>query len=670
MAKSESTAVNALIDMVRSGKPAAPPAGDDLFAAPPGTNTIPPLPRTRAPTGTSQLPVNNQVRMSTAPPSRATTIPPLPQARGSKAPPPPTRASSPRASQQMQAPRASQQMQAQQARRAMTDDVVTGKADPITNKVTPARRAASPSPEAVAGKRRAASPSPEAVAGKRRAPSPSPEILGAAQRAVRPQGTLPPGTPAAARPQGTLPPTAKAGLPAPGREAARTTGSQRTAPPATSPVAAPFEANPFLAVPQYPVVSRQQQAIDQTGDAVSAENWFEASRAVEKVDETWIGTKPAPRRADPAATVKKAVVPLLALAVVGFGVGYLVFHTATKKHASSARPATTHVAAPAPETATGPATPSTESANAATATAGGSQPEPPAPGAAPSVAADPNVPVHPNANEVKVVDHAADETPSVGGSVAAPAPVAAAAVPAPAPAPAAAPAAAAPAAAAPVPAAAVKAIGETAPVVHEVATAHGTVKLVDIRIDSTPSGATVMLVDNGKTTFLGTTPVAASVDPGRSYDVVLTLEGRPTQMAHLDPTKAQRLDVTLGKAPKAAAPAVKTAAAPKAETPAPRKAARHVASSAPTGGLADPGFDAPAAAAGGSGTLMVSSKPPCEIFIDGNDSGLKTPQRSMSLPAGTHKVTFSNPDQNITKTVSVKITADQTTKLIQNLMGE
>jgi hypothetical protein len=96
-----------------------------------------------------------------------------------------------------------------------------------------------------------------------------------------------------------------------------------------------------------------------------------------------------------------------------------------------------------------------------------------------------------------------------------------------------------------------------------------------------------------------------------------------------------------------------------------------VVASAPAGGLVDPGFDAPAAPkadAGGSGTLMVSSKPPCEIFIDGNDSGLKTPQRAMSLPAGVHKVTFSNTDENITKTVAVKITADQTTKLIQDLM--
>jgi len=41
----------------------------------------------------------------------------------------------------------------------------------------------------------------------------------------------------------------------------------------------------------------------------------------------------------------------------------------------------------------------------------------------------------------------------------------------------------------------------------------------------------------------------------------------------------------------------------------------------------------------------------------------------MSLPAGTHKVTFVNAEQNITKTVSVMITGGEATKLIQNLLN-
>ena len=364
----------------------------------------------------------------------------------------------------------------------------------------------------------------------------------------------------------------------------------------------------------------QQQrmaTIDQTGDVVSAENWFEVSRAVDKIDETWVGTRTAERRATRAATARRVLVPLVALAVVGFGVGYLVFHSAAAHKKSG--PKTAHVTAPVAAPAPKPeqvavARPSTESANAATATAGGTQPEPPPPSAAP-----------------------VDPTPVAPAGV--------------------------------------QAVAESAPVVEEVQTAHGVVKLVDVRIDSKPAGATVMLVDNGKTTLLGTTPVAASVDPSRAYDVVLSLEGRPTQMTHLDPNKTQRIDVTLAKAgPVAkASPAVRSAPAPRAETP--HHAAKKVAS-APSGTLADPGFaeapkaEAPKAAKseGGNGTLMVSSKPPCNIWIDGNDTGLVTPQRSISLGAGTHKVTFVNAAHSITKTVAVKISADQSTKLIQDLM--
>src|SRR5439155_25942496 len=94
--------------------------------------------------------------------------------------------------------------------------------------------------------------------------------------------------------------------------------------------------------------------------------------------------------------------------------------------------------------------------------------------------------------------------------------------------------------------------------VREIKTPRGVVKLVDVRIDSKPAGATVMLVDNGKTTFLGTTPVAASLDPARSYDVIFTREGYGTQMTHLDPNQSQRLAITLGKG---TAPAVVTKAA-------------------------------------------------------------------------------------------------------------
>ena len=53
-----------------------------------------------------------------------------------------------------------------------------------------------------------------------------------------------------------------------------------------------------------------------------------------------------------------------------------------------------------------------------------------------------------------------------------------------------------------------------------------------------------MLVDNGKTSFLGSTPIAASVDPSRSYDLIFTSPGRATQMTHFDPAQVGRVEAT------------------------------------------------------------------------------------------------------------------------------
>src|SRR5574338_44354 len=91
MAKTESTAVNELIDLVQSGKPLAEPAAD-LFSAPApisvggprvtppiahGAGEVAPLPPRRSPRATSQHAMLPQpIRMTTADPERGNTIPP------------------------------------------------------------------------------------------------------------------------------------------------------------------------------------------------------------------------------------------------------------------------------------------------------------------------------------------------------------------------------------------------------------------------------------------------------------------------------------------------------------------------------------------------------------------------------------------------------------------
>jgi hypothetical protein len=163
--------------------------------------------------------------------------------------------------------------------------------------------------------------------------------------------------------------------------------------------------------------------------------------------------------------------------------------------------------------------------------------------------------------------------------------------------------------------------------------------LVVVRIDSTPSGATVTLVDRGRTQLVGTTPVDAAVDPSREYDLVFSNAGGSPRLEHLDARTMHHVDVALGES---------------APAPAPRPAAASRAAR-----VREPV---------GEGTLMISSKPPCEIAIDGRATGLITPQRAIALSAGSHKITLRNPEKSIRKTLTVRIAPNATEKVIEDLM--
>lgn len=67
------------------------------------------------------------------------------------------------------------------------------------------------------------------------------------------------------------------------------------------------------------------------------------------------------------------------------------------------------------------------------------------------------------------------------------------------------------------------------------------------------------------------------------------------------------------------------------------------------------------------GTLMLGAKPPCEIVIDGKNTGLTTPQRSIQLPEGSHRVILVNEQHGIKKSFKVNIKAGRTTRAIQDL---
>jgi hypothetical protein len=377
---------------------------------------------------------------------------------------------------------------------------------------------------------------------------------------------------------------------------------------------------------------------------------------VDRVDDAGLGTHPVARKDDARGLFARLALPLGGVLVAAaLLAGYVVYNgEGGKADGGKAKPATTAAAATAPTRTTEPA------ADVASA---------------------------PVAAIAAIAPTAAVEPPPVA---AVEPPPAAAVEPAPA---------AAPNVAAPVAATAV----EPAPVVAA-APAKATSGLVELRFDSNPAGASVTLIQDGRPSYLGDTPVSGSLEAGHAYDLVFAIEGRPSQLVHVDPGTTRHVEVDLtGKAaatmPAATAPASVAKAMP-AVTPA-VAAPTHVAKPSPAGHPTSKAHlvdatprahraatevtptahhaiaattpthaETPRAAkhAAGTGILMIASKPPCQIYVDGHATGLTTPQRSVPLAAGSHKITLVNAAQHVKKTVEVDITADKSTKVIQDLM--
>jgi hypothetical protein len=157
--------------------------------------------------------------------------------------------------------------------------------------------------------------------------------------------------------------------------------------------------------------------------------------------------------------------------------------------------------------------------------------------------------------------------------------------------------------------------------------------LVDVRIDSQPSGGTATLIDGPNATQLGATPLAVSLDPKRSYDVMVSLEGHTPRVVHVTPVAGQ--DVVLALDETKTAPVVH-----------------------------ETHRQAPVVTA--KGTLRISSKPPCAITIDGRPSGKTTPQAALALSVGSHQITLTNEEQGINLTTEVEIKADKSSSVVQD----
>jgi eukaryotic-like serine/threonine-protein kinase len=174
--------------------------------------------------------------------------------------------------------------------------------------------------------------------------------------------------------------------------------------------------------------------------------------------------------------------------------------------------------------------------------------------------------------------------------------------------------------------------------------------------------------------------------------------GSPTAMARTpapDPAPAMVAEAALAMAPDpapATAPgAVAAAAEPVVAAPAPNEpappAAAPVRAGASSPAAARPGSPSaparppsapevvgrrpgrgnavpPDRAAGRSamGVLNLSSDSPCDIHLDGQDTGLRTPQRALTLPPGVHHIRLVNGSLGIADELVVQIFAGKTTR--------
>ena len=66
---------------------------------------------------------------------------------------------------------------------------------------------------------------------------------------------------------------------------------------------------------------------------------------------------------------------------------------------------------------------------------------------------------------------------------------------------------------------------------------------------------------------------------------------------------------------------------------------------------------------------MVSTKPPCEVAIDGVATVLTTPHK-FELAAGKHTITLFDVGRHIKATIPVVIAPRKTTKLVRDFLAE
>ncbi len=182
---------------------------------------------------------------------------------------------------------------------------------------------------------------------------------------------------------------------------------------------------------------------------------------------------------------------------------------------------------------------------------------------------------------------------------------------------------------------------------------------ISASFNSEPPGAQVTLVvDKTQEVPIGSSPVRHKLDPRKSYEARFELKGYETRTESVGISGDSEERVV----------AVLTPAKSSGRKKSDRRIVRRnnkkkndpIKKDTDSGGSDD-------TAKKGTGTLMLGSKPPCQIFIDGKNTGKKTPQRNLKLSAGRHRITLINNEYGIKESFSVSVKPGQTQKQIKNL---
>ncbi|RMH45023.1 MAG: PEGA domain-containing protein [Deltaproteobacteria bacterium] len=209
------------------------------------------------------------------------------------------------------------------------------------------------------------------------------------------------------------------------------------------------------------------------------------------------------------------------------------------------------------------------------------------------------------------------------------------------------------------------------------------------RFTSEPPGATVTLVSEGRRIALGPAPAEAKLDPRKKYEVIFKKRGYVTVSKPVPITGdaqvvvavvLERADGVVATGPRGRRD--DRGAAGEADRP-PRGSDRlldtppNAAGGGSRGGATPPKRDATQQPAPdrdepkderpqGWATLLLGSKPPCKIYIDGKDTGKMTPQRGLKVRAGAHKITLVNNEFKIKKTIRVNLEPGETKRIIED----